>query len=322
MSDSDESFEATIGGAAECDDGVLGPIKRKNMLIEDKREKRLRLKEFKEKLAHLTLWFSLRLVTLFLVAYVKDISTSEMEPEKLWERHADTCIREKAHVDAANTEELRNTEYYYFRTLKSASTYPNGMALEAMRDDIMKLITDHPNRVSFLRSCGFLLFSSFINVENLRDIRDGPPFPPVASTHVLMNIIGSISDRDIGKCINSSSSCFRDSRIGRWMNFVAKYPPELSGSAQLSEQAAQIVSRWKKIVYEVHSNTFAMDRSTDDEDYDIDDDDEHDVKNKRRDQSKKKQDLQNAYIAAALGLREDTDEDDDNSTEFVRRVRL
>lgn len=322
MSDSDEPFNNTRGGVIEYDDDVLGPIKQKNILLDEKREKKLRPKELKEKLAHLTLWFSLRLISLFLVAYVKDIASPEIGVEKLWEKYADTCIREMASIDTANAEELRNMEYYFFRTLKSASTYPGGMAMEAIRDDIVKLITDHPNRVTFLRSCGFWLFASFLNVENLRDIRDKPPFPPIASTHVLMNIVGSISDRDIGKCINSSSSCFRDSKIGRWMNFVAKYPPELSGSAQLSEQAAQIVTRWKKIVYEVHSNTFTMDRSTDDDDYDIDDDDEHDVKNKRRGQDKMKQERQSAYIAAALGHREDTDEEDDRPTEFIKRVRL
>ncbi|ESU39031.1 Hypothetical protein DHA2_13310 [Giardia duodenalis] len=321
MSDSDEGFVTTRVLAVEYDEGILGPIKIKNATMEQKREKRLRPKEFKEKMASVTLWFSLRLISLFLVAYLKDITTPEVGVEKLWEKYADMCIRQKTSIASDSAEALRNTEYSFFRRFKSESTYPNGMALEAMRDEIMKLITDHPNRVTFLRPCGFLLFSSFINVENLKDIRDTPPFPPIASTHVLMNIIGSISDRDIGKCINSSSSCFRDSKIGRWVNFVAKYPSELSGSAQLSEQAAQIVNRWKKIVYEVRHDTFAIDRSTDDEDYGDDDDDEHDVKDKRRGQDKVKQERQSAYIAAALAHREDTD-DDDGPTEFAKRVRL
>lgn len=321
ISDSDEGFVSTKGLAVEYDDDILGPIKVKNATMEQRRERGLRPKEFKEKMANLTLWFSLRLVSLFLVAYQKDIAPPEADVEKLWERHADTCVRQKISVDSDSAEMLRNTEYSFFRKFKSESTYPSGMALEAMRDEIMKLMTDHPNRVTFLRPCGFWLFSFFINIENLKDIKDTPPFPPVASTHVLMSIIGSISDRDIGKCVNSSSSCFRDSKIGRWINFVAKYPPELSGSAQLSEQAAQIVSRWKKIVYEVRHDKFAIDHISDEEDYD-EDDDEHDVKDKRRGQDKMKQERQSAYIAAALGHREDTDEDDNRSAEFTKRLRL
>lgn len=306
-SDSDEGSVNSVQGFVEYDGNVNGPLKLKGEILERAKGKSQNVKELRGQVIDLTLWFSLRLISMLLVAYAKDIAAPSNRVEKRWEEHADACIKERGPTSSNSAERLRNEEYSFFRVLSTSDRYSHGAALDEMQDDIVRLLAEHPKRVGFLRVCGFHLFAAFLDVDETSDIRVTSQFPPPGSTYALMRIIGSISDKDIARCVTHSRSCFRDSRIGRWLNFVARYPADLSGSSRVSEYAARIVERWKKIVDDAQRGVLDFEHSSDEDGYE--DEDEQLPKEKRLGKDIAEYERQMAYVAATLAQGEDSEGD-------------